>query len=82
MKPEDFTSKTWRRLEELLKARLAELREFIDRPADLEKTSETRGSISEIKRILALAEKVSAREGVIPGELTGDGDDELYGIHE
>lgn len=69
---EDFHTPTWRRLSEHLGARLSELRERNDRHEDESTTAATRGSIAEVKRILALAEQVSARPSITPGELTGD----------
>lgn len=73
MKAEDFKSPTWRRYTKFLEMRLGELREQNDRHKDSEQTAATRGSIAEVKRMLALGETLSASEGVIPGELTGDG---------
>ncbi|MBI4695579.1 MAG: hypothetical protein HY749_16300 [Gammaproteobacteria bacterium] len=52
--PEDFDSRTWRKLREHLNARLVALRtrNDIDQPA--EKTASLRGRISQIKELLAL----------------------------
>jgi hypothetical protein len=72
LKREDFSTPTWRRLSEYFGARLSELREQNDRQSDIETTSATRGSIAEVKRILALADEASAGGGITPGELTGD----------
>lgn len=69
---EDFFTPTWRRLSEHLDARLSELREQNDRPADESETAATRGSIAEVKKILALADEARAGGGITPGELTGD----------
>lgn len=69
---EDFHTPAWRRLSEFLGARLSELRQQNDRNVDERETALIRGSISEVKRILALAENVSASGVVRPGELTGE----------
>lgn len=74
LKAEDFRSSTWKRLAQDLQARLEELRELNDALSlAAERTSAIRGSIAEIKRILALADQASASPAVLPSELTGDG---------
>lgn len=73
LKAEDFRSSTWKRLAQDLQDRLEELRELNDALSLApERTSAIRGSIAEIKRILALAEQASASQAVLPGELTGE----------
>jgi hypothetical protein len=70
---EDFRSGTWKRFSRLLQERLQELRELNDSQSfGTEKTSSIRGSIAEVKRILALADEASASQAVVPSELTGD----------
>lgn len=82
MRPEDFTSATWKRLSSLLTARLQELRELNDSPSmGIERTSAIRGSIAEVKRIIALAEHASAIHPVGPGDLAGDDGFEADGHH-
>jgi hypothetical protein len=55
--PEDFQSKTWKRLTEMLEQRLEDLRESNDVPSyGPEKTALIRGQISMVKEILALGE--------------------------
>jgi len=75
--PEDFQSKTWKRLRSSLQARLQELRESNDSPSEMAHTAAIRGSIAEVKRILALDERASARPAVSPDELVGAGDSHL-----
>lgn len=71
LKPEDFRSNTWRRLTQTLNDRLQELRELNDSPSfSAEKTAQIRGGIAELKRILALADEVSASPVVSPEELS------------
>jgi hypothetical protein len=73
MKHEDFQSPTWRRLTHALEIRLADLRELNDGQSfGPEKTAAIRGSIAEVKRILALADSASAGQAVSPGELAGE----------
>ena len=60
--PEDFQTEQWKRLTKFLSARLQELRESNDASLDPVRTSEIRGSISEVKKILALAEHAGAGE--------------------
>jgi hypothetical protein len=70
LKPEDFRSSTWKRLTQTLNDRLQELRELNDSPSyGPEKTAQIRGGISELKKILALAEQASASPAVDPDEL-------------
>lgn len=71
---EDFFTPTWRRLAAHLGDRLQSLRELNDRHVDIDETSAIRGSIAEIKKLLALAQP-SASDAVTPGDMTGD--DEL-----
>ena len=72
MKPEDFRTPTWKRLTQTLEERLQELRELNDNPSfGTEKTAQIRGGISELKRILSLAEQASLSPAVDPDELAG-----------
>lgn len=72
LQPEDFQTKTWKRLTSSLLNRLQALRESNDTPSDPSTTAAIRGSIAEVKRILALAPEASARPAVTPEELLGD----------
>lgn len=69
---EDFSTRTWKRLSQHLDARLTDLRQQNDRELDEIQTASIRGSIGEVKRILALAEQASAGPSITPGELAGD----------
>lgn len=72
LKTEDFRSTTWKRLTQTLEQRLQELRELNDSPSfGTEKTALVRGGISELKRILSLAEQASLSPAVDPSELAG-----------
>lgn len=72
LKLEDFRSATWKRLTQTLEERLQELRELNDNPSfGTEKTAQIRGGISELKRILSLAEQASLSPAVDPDELAG-----------
>lgn len=72
LKTEDFRSTTWKRLTQTLEQRLQELRELNDSPSfGTEKTALVRGGISELKRILSLAEQASLSPAVDPAELAG-----------
>lgn len=72
LKLEDFRSTTWKRLTQTLEERLQELRELNDNPSfGPEKTAQIRGGISELKRILSLAEMASLSPAVDPDELAG-----------
>ena len=72
LKLEDFRSATWKRLTQTLEDRLQELRELNDNPSfSVEKTAQIRGGISELKRILSLAEQASLSPAVDPDELAG-----------
>ncbi len=78
MKTEDFSSPCWKRLTKLLQDRLDELRELNDSQSfDPIKTAAIRGSIAEVKKILALADSASASLSVVPGA-AGDDDSEGY----
>lgn len=72
LQPSDFQSKAWKRLTSSLHARLQELRESNDTHVDPMQTAAIRGSIAEVKRILALDASASARPAVTPEELLGD----------
>lgn len=72
MKAEDFRSPTWKRLTQTLVERIQELRELNDNPSfSTEKTAQIRGGISELKRILSLAEDASLSPPIDPDELAG-----------
>lgn len=72
LKAEDFRSSTWKRLTQTLGERVQELRELNDNPSfSPEKTALIRGGISELKRILSLAEQASLSPAVDPDELAG-----------
>lgn len=72
LRTEDFRSSTWKRLTQTLEDRLQELRELNDNPSfSPDKTALIRGGISELKRILSLADQASLSPAVDPGELTG-----------
>ncbi len=72
LKAEDFRTPTWKRLTQTLEARLQELRELNDSASfGPEKTALIRGGISELKRILSLAEQASLSQAVDPDELAG-----------
>lgn len=72
LKTEDFRSATWKRLTQTLEDRIQELRELNDKPSfGPEKTALIRGGISELKRILSLAELASLSPAVDPDELAG-----------
>ena len=69
--PADTHSATWRRLTQILTARLQDLRESNDRLGlDPAKTEAIRGQIAEVKRTLALADEASADAEGIPVEWT------------
>ena len=72
LRREDFLSPTWTRLTQTLEDRLKELRELNDAPSfGPEKTALIRGQISELKRILSLADPASLSPAVSPEELSG-----------
>jgi hypothetical protein len=72
LKREDFHTQTWRRLSQLVEDRIDELRQLNDSMSlTVEKTSALRGGISELQKILALADEVSASPVVSPRELAG-----------
>jgi len=75
LKPEDFRSATWKRLSKLIETRIDELRQLNDNPSfGPEKTALIRGGISELNKILSLAEEASLSPAVDPDELTSVGD--------
>lgn len=75
MKPEDFRSATWKRLSQLIENRVDELRQLNDNPSfGPEKTALIRGGISELNKILSLADEASLSPAVDPDELTSVGD--------
>lgn len=75
MKPEDFRSATWKRLSQLIENRVDELRQLNDNPSfGIERTALIRGGISELNKILSLAEEASLSPAVDPEELLSVGD--------
>lgn len=61
MKGVDFTSPTWRAIEQVAQSRVATLREKNDSPSmDALRTAETRGRIAAWKELLALANPAPA----------------------
>lgn len=79
---EDFRSQTWRRLTQTLEERLKELRELNDNPSfGPEKTALIRGGISELKKILSLAEQASLSPAVDPDELAGVDQTDPHAVH-
>lgn len=82
LKPEDFRSQTWKRLTQTLEDRLKELRELNDNPSfGTEKTALIRGGISELKKILSLAEHASLSPAVDPDELAGVNQTDPSAVH-
>lgn len=75
MKPEDFRSVTWKRLSQLIENRVDELRQLNDNPSfGPDKTALIRGGISELNKILSLAEEANLSPAVDPEELLSVGD--------
>lgn len=75
MKPEDFRTPAWKRLSQLIEDRVDELRQLNDNPSfGPEKTALIRGGISELNKILSLAEETSLSPAVDPEELFSVGD--------
>jgi len=60
---EDFNTRTWERVEALLRARLQTYRELNDSNLDEVKTAKVRGRIAEIKDLLALPKADPASSG-------------------
>lgn len=72
MKLEDFRSATWKRLSMTIQKRVDELRKLNDSPSfGPEQTALIRGGISELNKILSLAEDASLGLAVDPEELSG-----------
>jgi hypothetical protein len=72
LKPEDFRSTTWRRLSKTIQDRVDELRKLNDNPSyGIEQTALIRGGISELSKILSLAEEASLSPAIDPDELAG-----------
>ena len=70
MRPEDFRSSTWKRLSQHIGDRIDELRKLNDNPSyGPEQTALIRGGISELSKILSLAEEASLSPAVDPDEL-------------
>jgi hypothetical protein len=75
MKPEDFRTPAWKRLTKLIEDRVDELRRLNDNPSfGPERTALIRGGISELNKILSLAEEASLSPAVDPEELLSVGD--------
>jgi hypothetical protein len=75
VKPEDFRTPAWKRLSQLIEDRVDELRQLNDNPSfGPEKTALIRGGISELNKILSLAEETSLSPAVDPEELFSVGD--------
>ncbi len=72
MQSADFQSAAWRRLQKYLNARIDELRIMNDGNLSLEKTTELRGKIAELKQILSLS-KQSEKQEAIPNMSIVDG---------
>jgi hypothetical protein len=72
MKQEDFRSATWKRLSKTIQDRVDELRKLNDNPSyGIEQTALIRGGISELNKILSLADDASLSLAVDPEELSG-----------
>lgn len=72
MRPEDFRSATWKRLSKHIQDRVDELRKLNDNPSyGIEQTALIRGGISELNKILSLAEEASLSPAIDPDELAG-----------
>jgi hypothetical protein len=75
VKPEDFRTPAWKRLSQLIEDRVDELRQLNDNPSfGPEKTALIRGGISELNKILSLADETSLSPAVDPEELFSVGD--------
>ena len=72
MRTTDFGTDCWKRLAEHVGDRIADLRKANDQMHPIEETARIRGGISELSKILDLAEQASSSPAVDPGELTGD----------
>lgn len=76
MRPEDFRTAAWRRLSQHVEERIDELRKLNDNPSyGVEQTALIRGGISELNKILSLAEEASLSPVVDPQELAQSVDD-------
>ena len=72
MRLEDFRSATWKRLSKHIQERVDELRKLNDSPSfNAEQTALIRGGISELNKILSLAEEASLSPAIDPDELSG-----------
>lgn len=75
LKPEDFRTPAWKRLAQTIQDRVDELRKLNDNPSfGPEKTALIRGGISELNKILSLADEASLSPAVDPEELLSVGD--------
>lgn len=76
MRLEDFRSATWKRLSKTIQERVDELRKLNDNPSyGIEQTALIRGGISELNKILSLAEDASLSPAIDPEELSGVDED-------
>jgi hypothetical protein len=74
LKPEDFRTQTWKRLSQIVDERIDELRKLNDNPSlGPERTALIRGGISELSKILSLADEASLSPAVDPDELVSVG---------
>jgi hypothetical protein len=70
MKAHDFSSECWKRLDGVLQQRLLELRTALEGNMPHEKSIDCRARISEVKKILALAEQSESAKNEIGPHLT------------
>lgn len=72
MRNEDFRTPAWKRLSQHIQDRVDELRKLNDNPSyGPEQTALIRGGISELSKILSLADEASLSPAVDPDELAG-----------
>ena len=75
LRVEDFRTPAWKRLSQHVSERIDELRKLNDNPSyGPEQTALIRGGISELSKILSLAEEASLSPAVDPEELSGVGE--------
>ena len=76
MRLEDFRTATWKRLSQTIQERVDELRKLNDNPSyGVEQTALIRGGISELNKILSLAQDASLGPAINPDELAGVDDE-------
>jgi hypothetical protein len=74
LKPEDFRTPAWKRLTQVLDARIEDLRQSNDQLSlSVERTAAIRGGIAELKKILSLADDASLSPAVDPVDLISVG---------